>query len=119
MDESSCWISRILIDKPDWNDMSMLAPCYILGTDNDLIPVYIGTPDIEKKENISEFYGIYIKSSDYKKIDHEKIYVLIHDPIPDVTDIVRFVQENHKDNIDLPGKDGHHIHITRGYPDKI
>jgi len=64
----------ILNDEVDYK--SEFYPSHILGVNNEVIPVYMGASTIVEKSAI----GIYVSDEDYKKIDHSKEYILIHNP---------------------------------------
>jgi len=65
-----------LIMNDEVNYKTEFFPTHILGFNNEIIPVYIGASSVIEDKAI----GIYVSDEDYKKMDHSKEYVLIHDP---------------------------------------
>jgi uncharacterized protein YdgA (DUF945 family) len=67
----------IYVDSTCW-DSFVLAPQFIIGKNNEFIPVYIGTDLTIESDNST--IGIYIKNNDYDKIDHTKDYIFVNNP---------------------------------------
>lgn len=97
---------------------NFLYPTHTIGKKGELIRVFIG--DTHPK-NLFKGIGIYILDEDYKKMDHSKGYILIHDPeivqdkIPVILEDSRnqfpdFFELKMKENI----MDREHIHIQCG-----
>lgn len=93
-------ISLIMVDEMDWE--TLLGPQYIVGINRELIPIYIGhylntnTMSIETDRNA---IGLWVKTTDYYKIDHTKFYVFIHDYDMD-EDELNEIMDNIEANVD-------------------
>lgn len=65
--------SLILIVPNDWGTF-LFAPQFVLGKNNEFIPVFIGNG---YEENT---IGVYIRGVDVDKVNHDDIYILINNP---------------------------------------
>lgn len=54
----------------------VIGPQYILDKNHNLVRVYIGIP--HRAHEQPDTVGIFVKTEDYEKIDHTKIYTFIH-----------------------------------------
>ena len=78
----------IMNDKVDYE--SEFYPTHIIGFNNEVLPVYMGASSAIEEKAI----GIYVSDEDYKRIDHTKEYILIHDPDIQSKFLSRFVEED-------------------------
>ena len=72
-------------------------PCYVIGAKEELIPLFLGA---STAINMPKAVGLYVRENDYKKLNHKKAYIFVHNPdaveedindidwdqIPDVTE---------------------------------
>jgi len=79
----------IMDDKVDY--ASEFYPTHIVGFNNEVLPVYMGASSTLEKDAI----GIYVSDEGYKRIDHTKEYVFIHNPdISDIESKFRFIEKD-------------------------
>lgn len=93
-------ISLIMIDEMDWE--TLLGPQYIVGINRELIPVYMGHSFNSNNGLIdteNRVAGLWVKTTDYYKIDHTKFYVFIHDYDMD-EDELNEIMDNIEANVD-------------------
>lgn len=107
--------SLIMYDEVDWGDF-IVGPQYILDEDFLPVRVYIGIP--HKIDN-TNLVGIYVKTEDYERLNHDAAYIFIHssdEPSDeDMQDIINFIENEIKGNIivDNP-KDASRMHFHIG-----
>lgn len=83
-------------------------PTHVIGLDNKLISVYIGS-----SQSLLGGYGIWIADEDYDKIRHDRAYIFIHNPDANNNDVenvnwddIPIVKDNKKTNRE-------HIHLWK------
>lgn len=89
-------------DQVDWN--TEWYPTHLVGSCNNAIPVSIGVA----KTFVMGYVGIYIRSDYLRDLNLNKPYILIHDPMPKMSDIKIDWRE-------IPDKqsEGEHLHIYK------
>lgn len=76
----------ILIAPNDWGTF-IFAPQFIVGKNNEFIPVFIGNGYEENS------VGVYLRGTDIDKIDHDSIYILINNPDVDYETLKDVIDE--------------------------
>ena len=88
-------------------DEYLLLPCYVIGRESNLVPIFNGHDIIEGKTFKDGFYGIFVRDIDYNQIDFSEPLILIHDAEPKTEEIQNFV-----DTVEIEeGVD--HIHVYK------
>jgi hypothetical protein len=84
----------LINDKWD-NKEQVFHQSYVIDRGLDLVNVFTGKPldeDGDDEVLTSDFYGVYVKETDYHRIDHEHPYIFL-----DVTSVDEYLRSDDKE----------------------
>ena len=84
-------------------------PTHIVGKDNNPLPLYIGACQAIQGGLI----GLYVTDEDYLKINHDKAYIIIHDPEVTNEDVIDVNWDEIKDVVEKTTTGREHYHIWK------
>lgn len=110
-------LSLIMVDEIDWE--TLLGPQFIIGFDREPIPVYIGHYLNENNyvDTENRVIGIWVKTTDYHKINHDSFYIFIHDydiSEKEINEIMDWIEEHNDESLTVDESDQmarSHYHI--------